>query len=98
MFLMIILLYFLNHYNNYYNDLEIKIKPFSEIIDEYSQISITLPENAKKILFAYSESCLMVKQSNFGDYETFRCFGNINFCKLERMDKNTNISGWFYYI
>ena len=97
MFLMIILLYFLNHYNNYYNDLEIKIKPFSEIIDEYSQISITLPEDGKKILFAQSDTCLMVKQSNFGGYEDFRCFGNIGFCNLERMD-NTNISGWVYYI
>ena len=74
------------------------MKTFSGTTDEYSQISITLPEDGKKILFAYSEACLMVKQSNFGDYETFRCFGNINFCKLERMDKNTNISGWFYYI
>ena len=98
MFLMIIVLYFLNHYNNYYNDLEIKIKPFSEIIDEYSQISITLPEDGKKILFAQSDTCLMVKQSNFGDYEDFRCFGSLGYCKLERMDKNTNISGWFYYI
>ena len=74
------------------------MKTFSGITDEYSQISITLPEDGKKILFAQSNSCLMVKQRNFGDYETFRCFGNIECVKLERMDKNTDISGWFYYI
>ena len=74
------------------------MKTFSGTTDGYSQISITLPEDGKKILFAQSDSCLMVKQTNYGDYEDFRCFGSLGYCKLERMDKNTNISGWFYYI
>ena len=77
--------------------LAIKMKTFSGITDEYSQISITLPEDGKKILFAQSDSCLMVKQTNYGDYEDFRCFGSLGYCKLERMD-NINISGWVYYV
>ena len=79
----------------YYNNDLIHIEKFTAITDEYSQIALS--KTNAKIIGAYSGSYLLVLQVSETNYSTFRCFGELQYGKLEKVAINTTISGYYFY-
>ena len=72
---------------------KIKSESFTATVDDYSQIAIRVPN--KTILFAVTDTYMLVPQNTFGD---FRVFGPLAYKKLDSVPKGTVITGIAYYI
>ena len=72
---------------------KIKSKSFTATVDDYSQIAIRVPN--KTILFAVTDTYMLVPQNTSGD---FRVFGPLAYKKLDSAPKGTVITGIAYYI
>ena len=72
---------------------KIKSESFTATVDDYSQIAIRVPN--KTILFAVTDTYMLVLQNISGD---FRVFGPLAYKKLDPVSKGTVITGIAYYI
>ena len=72
---------------------KIKSESFTATVDDYSQIAIRVPN--KTILFAVTDTYMLVPQNTSGD---FRVFGPLAYKKLDSAPKGTVITGIAYYI
>ena len=72
---------------------KIKSESFTATVDDYSQIAIRVPN--KTILFAVTDTYMLVLQNISGD---FRVFGPLAYKKLDPVSKVTVITGIAYYI
>ena len=72
---------------------KVKSTAFTANVDSYSQIAIRVPN--KTILFAVTNTYMLVPQNTSGD---FRVFGPLAYKKLDPVSEKTVITGTVYYI
>ena len=86
-------LFFLLPLNSNLDSSKVKSTAFTANVDSYSQIAIRVPN--KTILFAVTNTYMLVPQNTSGD---FRVFGPLAYKKLDPVSEKTVITGTVYYI
>ena len=80
-------------FNSNLDSSKVKSTAFTANVDSYSQIAIRVPN--KTILFAVTNTYMLVPQNTSGD---FRVFGPLAYKKLDPVSEKTVITGTVYYI